>query len=93
VRDHGRAGVRGYLYIPVSLPFKLFCILDATLYVILFVFLSHSEGKFLVTKFEFGDSFGMSLEGDYHEVEVTANLELLVTFGMSLEGACHELYK
>jgi hypothetical protein len=29
-----------------------------------------SEGKFLVTMFEFGGSFGMSLEGDYHEVEV-----------------------
>ncbi len=34
----------------------------------------------------------MSLEGDCHEVEVTPNLELLVTFGMSLEGGCHELY-
>jgi hypothetical protein len=43
------------------------------------------EVKFLVTKFEFGGSFVMSLEGDCHEVEVTPNLELLVTFGMSLE--------
>jgi hypothetical protein len=34
----------------------------------------------------------MSLEGDSHEVEVTHNLELLVTFGISLEGVCHELY-
>jgi hypothetical protein len=34
----------------------------------------------------------MSLEGDRHEVEVSANLELLVTFGMSLEGLFHELY-
>jgi hypothetical protein len=34
----------------------------------------------------------MSLERDCHEVEVTPNLELLVTFGMSLEGVCHELY-
>ena len=33
----------------------------------------------------------MSLEGDCYEVEVTPNLELLVTFGMSLEGVCHEL--
>jgi hypothetical protein len=49
-------------------------------------------GKFLVTKFEFGGSFGMSLEEHSHEVEVTPNLELLVTFGMSLEGVCHELY-
>jgi hypothetical protein len=32
------------------------------------------EGKFLVTKFEFGGSFGMSLEGDCHEVEGTPNL-------------------
>jgi hypothetical protein len=50
------------------------------------------EGKFLVTKFEFGGSFGVTLEGDVHEVEVTPNLELLVTFGMCLEGVCHELY-
>ncbi len=50
------------------------------------------EGKFLVTKFEFGGSYGMSLEVDCHEVEVTPNLELLVTFGMSLEGVCHELF-
>jgi hypothetical protein len=51
-----------------------------------------SEGKFLVTKFEFGGSFGMSLEGDCHEVEVTPNSVLLATFGMRLEGVCHELY-
>jgi hypothetical protein len=51
------------------------------------------EGKFLVTKFEFGVSFGMRLEGDCHELEVTPNLELLVvTFSMRLEGVCHELY-
>ncbi len=50
------------------------------------------KGKFLVAKFEFGGSFGMSLEVDCHEVEVTSNLKLLVTFGMSLEGICHELY-
>jgi hypothetical protein len=47
--------------------------------------------KFSVTKFEFGGSFGMSLERNCHEVEVTPNLELLVTFGMSLEAVCHEL--
>jgi hypothetical protein len=41
------------------------------------------ESKFLVTKFEFGGSFGMSLEGECHEVEVTPNLDLLVNFGMS----------
>ena len=28
----------------------------------------------------------MSLEGDCHEVEVTPNLESLITFGMSGEG-------
>jgi hypothetical protein len=33
----------------------------------------------------------MSLEGDCHEVEITPNLELLVTFGLSLEGVGHEL--
>jgi hypothetical protein len=51
-----------------------------------------AEGKFLVTEFEFGGSFGMSLKGNYHELEVSTNSELLVTFGMSLEGVCHELY-
>ncbi len=50
------------------------------------------EGKFLITKFDFGGSFGMSSEGDCHELEVTPNLALLVTSGMSLEGVCHELY-
>jgi hypothetical protein len=35
-----------------------------------------TESKFLVTKFEFGWCFGMSLEGDCHEVEATPNLEL-----------------
>jgi hypothetical protein len=55
-------------------------------------FVALSEGKFLVTKFQFGGSFGMSLEGDCHDLEVTPNLELLVTFGMSLEGVSHELY-
>jgi hypothetical protein len=34
----------------------------------------------------------LSLEGECHEVEVTPNLELLVTFGLSLERVCHELY-
>jgi hypothetical protein len=50
------------------------------------------ESKFLVTKFEFGGSFDMSLEGDCHKVEVTPNLKLSVTFGKILEGVCHELY-
>jgi hypothetical protein len=43
-----------------------------------------------VTKFKFGGSFGMSLEGDCNEFEVTLNLESFVTFGMSLEGVCRE---
>jgi hypothetical protein len=34
----------------------------------------------------------LSLEEDCHELEVTPNLELLVTFGMSLEGVRHYLY-
>ncbi len=54
--------------------------------------MERTEGKFLVTKFEFGGSFGISLEGGCNEVEVTPNLELLVTFGMRLEGVCYELY-
>ncbi len=33
-----------------------------------------------LNKFEFGGSFGMSLEGDCHGVEVTPNLEFFVTF-------------
>jgi hypothetical protein len=49
-----------------------------------------SEGKFLVTTFEFGGSFDMSLEGDCHEIWVTPNLESLVTFGKSLMGVSHE---
>jgi hypothetical protein len=60
---------------------------------LLFLFEGKPEGKFLVTKFEFGYSLCMSLEGDCHEVEVTPNLEFLVTFGMSLKGVWHELYK
>jgi hypothetical protein len=48
------------------------------------------EGKFLVNKFVW--RFGMSFEGNCHEVEVTPYLELIITFGMSLEGVCHELY-
>jgi hypothetical protein len=50
-----------------------------------------SEGKFAVTKFEFGKSFGISLEGDCYEIEVTPNLELIVPFGVSFKGVCHEL--
>jgi hypothetical protein len=53
------------------------------------VYVLRSEGKFLGTKFEFGGSFGMSLEGDCHELEVTPNLEWLISFGMSLEGVCY----
>jgi hypothetical protein len=34
----------------------------------------------------------MSLVGDCQEVEIPANLELLVTFGMSLKAVCHELH-
>jgi hypothetical protein len=52
----------------------------------------NAEGKFLVTKFEFGGSVGMILEGDCYEVEVTLNMVLLVTFGMSFERVCQELH-
>jgi hypothetical protein len=34
----------------------------------------------------------MIYEGDCHKVEVSPDLELLVTFGLSLEGVRHELY-
>jgi hypothetical protein len=57
-----------------------------------FFSMSNPEGKFLVIKLEFGEGFGMSLEGDCLEVEVTPNLELLVTVGVSFEGVCHEIY-
>jgi hypothetical protein len=50
------------------------------------------EDKFLVTKFEFGWSFGTILEVNCIEVKVTPNLKLLVTFSMSLEGVSYELY-
>jgi hypothetical protein len=45
-----------------------------------------------MANFELVKSFGMSLEGDCHEVQVTPNLELFVTFGMSLERVCHEVF-
>ncbi len=48
------------------------------------IFSMFLEGKFLVIKFELEGSFGRSLEGDCHEVEVTLNLELLITIGISL---------
>jgi hypothetical protein len=51
-----------------------------------------SEGKFLVTKFEFWREFGKSLEGRCHEVDFTPNLKLLVTIGISSDWFCHELY-
>jgi hypothetical protein len=47
----------------------------------------YSEGEFLVIKFEFRGSDGIRLEGDYSELEITPNLELIVTFGMSLSRA------
>jgi hypothetical protein len=49
------------------------------------------KGTYLVTKFEFGEIFGMILEENCHKLEVTPNFKLLVTFGMSVEGVCHEL--
>jgi hypothetical protein len=49
-----------------------------------------SEGKF-VNRFELRESLGMSLEGDCHKLEVTPNLEFLVTFSMSLVRVCQEL--
>jgi hypothetical protein len=54
--------------------------------------LQGTEGKFLVTKFEFGGSFGVTLGRDCHEGKVNTNLEFLVTFEMNLEGVCHKLY-
>jgi hypothetical protein len=39
--------------------------------------------KFLLTKFEFGGSFGTILEGDCQELEVSLDLELLIIFVMS----------
>ncbi len=34
----------------------------------------------------------MSLEGDCHEIEITPNLQLLVTFDMSLEGVAQKVF-
>jgi hypothetical protein len=36
--------------------------------------LNTPEGKFFVSKVEYGGSFDMILEGDCHEVEITLNL-------------------
>ncbi len=52
-----------------------------------------SRGQIFSGNYEFGGSFGKSLEGDFHEVEVIPNFELLVDCGMSLEGFCHELFR
>ncbi len=41
----------------------------------------------MVTKFEFEGNFGISLEGDCGEVEVTPNLELLSHFWSELGGS------
>jgi hypothetical protein len=46
-----------------------------------------TEGKFLVIKIEFGGSFGMTLEEDCHEDEVTPNLELLGQVWYELRGS------
>jgi hypothetical protein len=35
----------------------------------------------------------MSSEEDCHEVEVSHNLELLVTFDLSLDGVCPDIHK
>jgi hypothetical protein len=52
-----------------------------------------TKGKFLFTAFEFGVSFvWYEFRGRLPWIEVTPNLELLVTFGVSLEVVCHELY-
>jgi hypothetical protein len=45
----------------------------------------------LAGKFKLERSFGMSFEGDCHEVEIPPNLKLLVNFDICLEGVCHEL--
>jgi hypothetical protein len=45
------------------------------------------KSKFLVTKFEFGGSFGMSLEGDCHEAKVPPNLEIVGHFWCELGGS------
>jgi hypothetical protein len=42
------------------------------------------EGEFFVIKFEFGGTFGMSLEGDCHEVEVTPNFGIVSHFWYEL---------
>jgi hypothetical protein len=48
-------------------------------------------GKFLITLFESGRSFGTSWEGDFHESDVPPDLDLLVTFVVSLEVVHQEL--
>jgi hypothetical protein len=45
-----------------------------------------SEGKFLVPKFEFGGSFGMSLEGNFHKVEFT-KIGIVNRFWFELGGS------
>jgi hypothetical protein len=40
------------------------------------------QGKFLVTKFEFGGCLVMSLERGCHSLKFTTNLEIWFTFGV-----------
>jgi hypothetical protein len=53
---------------------------------VILTIINDPRGQIFSRKFKFEDIFDMSLEGDSHEVEVTPNLESLITFGMSLEG-------
>jgi hypothetical protein len=45
------------------------------------------RAQILVIKFEFGGSFGMSLEGDCHEVEDTPNFGINSHFWYELGGS------
>jgi hypothetical protein len=42
--------------------------------------------KFLITNFEFGGKFSLSMEGNCHEVGVISNLKLLSHFWFELEA-------
>jgi hypothetical protein len=75
----------------------IYCIIKVhcSLFIICIEFINRkirAHGAKIKKKYQrIGGSFGMSLEGDCNEVEVTPNLQLLVSPGMSLEGVCDEL--
>jgi hypothetical protein len=55
--------------VPKSAVHTVCCVIAQIDYIFIRLIVKHiTEGKFLVTKFEFGENFGMSLEGVCYEL-------------------------